>query len=142
MLAKSVKSFIGNTVPGKANKNYDAKVRFVQKEMDDIAEIFDYVADLMKHLDMYCDKPSLRLDGVVYELGLDIYKFVFNITNIIADKCRKIPELQEKKVIQDLNWSYRVENNIGKHDVFCSPYNVPITTMQGFIYAKDIALAR
>lgn len=142
VLAKSVKSFIANAVPAKANKNYDAKVRFVQKEMDDIAEIFDYVADLMKYLDMYCDKPSLRLDGVVYELGLDIYKFVFNITNIIADKCREIPELQEKKVVQDLDWSYSADNNIGKRDVFCSPFNVPITTMQGFIYAKDIALAR
>ncbi|WP_339443020.1 hypothetical protein [Pseudomonas hunanensis] len=142
VLAKSVKSFIANTVPGKNNKNYDAKVRFVKKEMDDIAEIFDYTADLMEYLDMYCDKPSLKLDGVIYELGLDIYKFVFNITNIITDKCREIPELKDKKVIEELDWSYRAENNIGKRDVFCSPSNVPITTMQGFIYAKDIALAR
>ena len=142
MLAKSVKSFIDNTIPDEKNKNYKAKLRFVQREMSDIAEIFDYAANLMKDLEMFCQKPSLRLDGRVYELGFDMYKFVFNITNTIADKCREIPELREKKVIQELDWSYRAENNIGKHDVFCSPSNVPITTTEGFVYAKDIDLVR
>lgn len=110
--------------------------------MSNIAEIFDYAANLMKDLEMFCQKPSLRLDGRVYELGFDMYKFVFNITNTIADKCREIPELREKKVILELDWSYRAENNIGKHDVFCSPSNVPITTTEGFVYAKDIDLVR
>ncbi|WP_460149082.1 hypothetical protein [Pseudomonas sp. S3_E10] len=142
VLAKSVKSFIDNTIPDEKNKNYKAKLRFVQREMSYIAEIFDYAANLMKDLEMFCQKPSLRLDGRVYELGFDMYKFVFNITNTIADKCREIPELREKKVIQELDWSYRSENNIGKHDVFCSPSNVPITTTEGFVYAKDIDLVR
>ena len=142
MFAKSVKSFIDNTIPDEKNKNYKSKLRFVQSEMSNIAEIFDYTANLMKDLEMFCQKPSLRLDGRVYELGFDMYKFVFNITNIIADKCREIPELCEKKVIRDLDWSYRAENNIGKHDVFCSPSNVPITTTEGFVYAKSIDLVR
>ncbi|HIE5765846.1 TPA: hypothetical protein ACXN3T_000573 [Proteus mirabilis] len=142
VLAKSVKSFIDNTIPDKKNKNYKSKFRFVQSEMSNIAEIFDYTADLMENLDMFCQKPSLRLDGRVYELGFDMYKFVFNITNTIADKCREIPEVREKKVIQGLDRSYSVENNIGKHDVFCSPFNVPITTTEGFVYAKSIDLVR
>ncbi|HGY7000527.1 TPA: hypothetical protein ACNTPY_004954 [Escherichia coli] len=142
VFAKSVKSFIDNTIPDEKNKNYKSKLRFVQSEMSNIAEIFDYTANLMKDLEMFCQKPSLRLDGRVYELGFDMYKFVFNITNIIADKCREIPELCEKKVIRDLDWSYRAENNIGKHDVFCSPSNVPITTTEGFVYAKSIDLVR
>jgi hypothetical protein len=142
VLAKSVKSFFDNTVPSEKSKNYKARLKFVQDEMSEIAEIFDYSATLMEDLELFCNKPSLRLDGKVYELGFDMYKFVFNITNIIANKCREIPELHEKKVIQELDWSYRVENNIGKHDVFCSPFNVPITTTEGFVYAKDIQLVR
>lgn len=142
VLAKSVKSFIDNTIPDEKNKNYKSKLRFVQRGMSDIAEIFDYAANLMKDLEMFCQKPSLRLDGRVYELGFDMYKFVFNITNLIADKCREIPELREKKVILGLDWSYRAENNIGKYDVFCSPFNVPITTTEGFVYAKSIVLVR
>ncbi|SDB53879.1 hypothetical protein SAMN03159382_04115 [Pseudomonas sp. NFACC23-1] len=141
VFAKSVKSFIDNTVPGEKNRNYKAKLKFVQKEMSDVAEIFDYASTLMKDLEVFCKKPSLRLDGKAYELGFDIYKFVFNISNIIADKCRDIPELCEKKVIQELDSSYRAENNIGKYDVFCSPSNVPITTTEGFVYAKEIKLA-
>jgi len=142
VLAMSVKSFFDNTVPNEKNKNYKAKLKFVQDEMSEISEIFDYSATLMEDLELFCHKPSLKLDGKVYELGFDMYKFVFNITNIIADKCREIPELHEKKVIQELDWSYRVENNIGKHDVFCSPSSVPITTTEGFVYAKDIDLVR
>lgn len=139
VLARSVKSFIDNTIPNE-KKNYKAKLQFVQKDMSDIAEIFDYATTLMQDLELFCHKPSLRLDGKVYELGFDMYKFVFNVTNIIADKCRELPELHEKKVIQELDWSCRAENNIGKHDVFCSPSNVPITTTEGFVYAKEISL--
>lgn len=137
VLAKSVKSFIDNTIPGKKSKNYNARLQFVQKEISDIAEIFDYATTLMSDLELFCQKPSLMLDGKAYELGFDMYKFVFNITNTIADKCREIPELSEKKVTKELDWSYRAENNIGKHDVFCSPLNVPITTTEGFVYAKE-----
>lgn len=60
-----------------------------------------------------------------------MYKFVYNVTNIVADKCREIEQLNEKKVIAELDWSYTADNNIGKHDVFCHPNRVPITTTQG-----------
>jgi hypothetical protein len=67
-----------------------------------------------------------------------MYKFVYNITNIIADRCREIPELQQKQVIQVLEPSCCAENNIGKYDVFCSPSSIPITTTDGFVYADEI----
>ena len=90
---------------------------------------------------VFCNKPSLKLDGVVYELGFDMYKFVYNVTNIVADKCREIEQLNEKKVIAELDWSYTADNNIGKHDVFCHPNRVPITTTQGFVYPETIESA-
>jgi hypothetical protein len=141
VLAKSVKSFMKNTIPDPKSKNYKTKVKFVDDEMESIAEIFDYTADLRQDLEIFCQKPKLNLDGKNYELGFDMYKFVFNITNIIADKCRGIPELEHKQVVQDLDGACRAENNIGKHDVLCSPFNVPITTTEGFIYAKKISRA-
>lgn len=140
VFAKSVKSFIDNSIPDPKSKSYNSKMRFVSSEMAAIAEVFDYATTLMRDLLRYCDKPRLNLDGKIYELGFDMYKFVYNMTNIIADKCREIPELQQKQVVQDLDLSYRIESNIGKYDVFCSASSVPITTTEGFVYAKEISL--
>lgn len=137
VFAKSVKSFIDNTIPDPKSKNFNSKMKFVSSEMAAIAEVFDGTTTLMHDLLAYCDKPSLNLDGRTYELGFDMYKFVYNMTNVIADKCREIPELQQKQVVQSLDSSYTVENNIGKYDLFCSPFNVPITTTEGFVYARE-----
>jgi len=139
--AKSVKSFIDKNSLPENNRNYAKKKAFVDKEMAAISELFDYTADLLANLEMFCNKPSLKLDGVVYELGFDMYKFVFNITNIVADKCREIEQLNEKKIIAELDCSYTADNNIGKHDAFCHPNRVPITTTQGFVYPETIESA-
>lgn len=141
VFARSVKSFIDNNTVEKSNRNYKNKIKYVEKEIDSISEIFDYTEHLKQDLDLFCNKPCLRLDGRVYELGFDMYKFVHNITNIIADKCREIPELRNKNVICGLDSTYTATNNIGKHDVFCSPSHMPITTTEGFVYAKQIGLA-
>lgn len=109
--------------------------------MNAISSVFDYTQDLLKNMEVMCNKPSLKLDGVVYELGFDIYKFVYNVTNIIADECRSIKELKNKSVVIKLDSSYTATNNIGKHDVFCHPNNVPITTTDGFIYPQSIEAA-
>ena len=47
----------------------------------------------------------------------------------------------QEKVIAELDWSYTADNNIGKHDVFCHPNRVPITTTQGFVYPETIESA-
>lgn len=139
--AKSVKSFLEKNSLPENNRNYAKKKAFIDSEMAVMSELFEYTADLLANFEVFCNKPSLKLDGVVYELGFDIYKFVFNITNIVADKCREIDQLNEKQVVAELGWSYTANNNIGKHDVFCHPNQVPITTTQGFVYPKAIESA-
>jgi hypothetical protein len=139
--AKSVKSFIDKNSLPEGHKNHKKKQAFINKEMSAISEIFDYTQDLLQNMEAMCNKPSLKLDGVVYELGFDMYKSVYNVTNIIADKCRSIEELKNKPVVLNLDSSYTAANNIGKHDVFCHPNNVPITTTEGFIYPKSIEAA-
>ncbi len=140
IFAKSVKSFISNNTVSKKNRNYERKKKFIDNEMDTIADIFDYTADLLANLDMFCDNPRLKLDGKVHSLGFDMYKFIYNISNIIADLCRDIPELRDKAVIRNLDDSYSTANNIGKWDVFTPPSKVPITTTEGFVYAEKIEL--
>lgn len=139
--AKSVKSFINKNSLPEQHKNYAAKKAFIHREMSSISDIFDYTADLLANLEMFCNKPSLKLDGVVCELGFDMYKFVFNITNVIADKCREIDHLKEKKVVVDLGRSYASSKNIGKYDVYCYSNNTPITTTQGFVFPIKIEAA-
>lgn len=141
VFAKSVKSFIDTNTVAKNNKNHKNRAAFIKKEMDDLAKIFDYCADLLRDIELFCKKPCLKLDGRVYELGFDMYKFVFNITNIIADSCRGIDELRDKKLIIELDESYTAAGNIGKYDVSCSPSSVPIMTTEGFIYPDTIELA-
>ncbi|MEZ9445751.1 hypothetical protein AB4516_22120 [Vibrio sp. 10N.222.54.F12] len=139
--AKSVKSFIDkNTVP-KHNKKYQKSLDYVAKEMASIHECFDYCSDLLNNMEACCNKPSLKLDGKVYELGFDMYKSVYNISNTIADHCRNIEQLKTKKIVAELDDSYSVKNNIGKYDILCHPSNVPIMTIEGFIYPKNIELA-
>lgn len=139
--AKSVKSFIDKNSLPPNSKHQARKKKFVESEIAAIAEIFDGTSDLLKYLNNLCSKPSLRLDGEVYELGFDIFKFVFNITNIIADKCREIDLLKGKEVVAALDRSYTSKNNIGKYDVYCHPSSVPITTTKGFVFPKVISSA-
>lgn len=136
--AKSVKFFIDNNTVPEGHKNYKRKMDFVSKEMASISECFDYCADLLNNMVACCDKPSLKLDGKVYELGFDMYKFAYNVSNLIADKCRSINMLASKKVIEELDDTYTISNNIGKYDVQCRPDSAPIMTTEGFIYPSNI----
>ena len=139
--AKSVKSFVDkNTVPN-GHKNFKRKMDFVSKEMATISKCFDYCADLLNNMEASCNRPSLKLDGKVYELGFDMYKFIYNVSNIIADKCRAIDVLANKKVIAELDDTYTVSSNIGKYDVQCRLETMPIMTIEGFIYPNKIELA-
>lgn len=141
IFAKSVKSFIDNSTVSEGHKNYQKKIDYVSKEMASITECFDYCTDILSNMDACCNKPSLKLDGRIYELGFDMYKLVYNVSNLIADKSRSISELSSKSVVLDLDDTYTVSNNIGKYDVLCRPDAVPIMTMEGFIYPKNIELA-
>ncbi len=138
--AKSIKSFIDKNSLPENHRNYKRKKSFIEKELNSISEIYDYMPDLLDNMEIMCNRPSLKLDGQVYELGFDMYKFVYNVANIIADKCREIDELKDKKVITDLAHTYSMEFNIGKYDVLCHPSNVPITTTMGFVYPDKIEM--
>lgn len=139
--ARSVRSFIEkNTLPPD-NKTAAKKRAFVDAELASISEIYDYTADLLANLELFCNKRSLKLDGVVHELGCDIFKFVFNITNIVADECRAINELSQKTVITQIDRSFTATNNMKKRDLICLPNLVPITTTKGFAYFKTVELA-
>ncbi|WP_023604654.1 hypothetical protein [Aliivibrio logei] len=123
------------------NRQYKKKLQFVSKEISSIKIIVSHCDDILSDMTTYCNKPSLKLDGVDYELGFDMYKFIYNITNIIADKCREIDDLSCKSVITELGDEYSISNNIGKIDMYCSPNTISITTTQGMVYATKVELA-
>lgn len=140
--AKSLRSFIRNNTLPENNRGYKSKKAFIDGELDSIFSCFDYGPDFLQDLEVYCNSPSLKLDGKIYELGFDMYKFVYNITNIISDNCRAIDALKTKQVIIDLNSSYTASKNIGKFDIMCMANNAPIMTTEGFIYPTTIELVR
>ena len=127
--AKSLRSFIEKN---KKNQKY------IDEELSCISEIFSYIYDASTNLDVFCNKPQLKLDGVAHEMGLDLFKFAYNITNIIAEECRKIPALKNKAVIVELEETYSLKFNIPKRDELCLPNNIPLLTTQGFVYAKKV----
>lgn len=139
--ARSVKSFIDNAMVPENHKQYQKKLKFVAKEMDAISECYSYNSDILTNMDVFCNKPSLKLDGEVHELGFDMYRFIFNITNVIADRCREIDELASKPVLMELDETFTVSNNIDRIDIFCTPDKMPITTTKGMVYARNIELA-
>jgi hypothetical protein len=93
---------------------------------------------MISKLPAFCDSPRLKLDGATHSLGYDLFKFVYNVTNIISDKCRGIEQLKSKDVIKNLDSSYSASNNIEKNNLICRPFQVPILTTKGYIFAEKI----
>ncbi|WP_185266481.1 hypothetical protein [Halopseudomonas xiamenensis] len=139
--AKSLKSFIDNNTAPEGHRDHKRKKAFIESELGSMFICFDYGPELLQNLEKFCNRPSLKLDGKIYELGFDMYKFVYNITNTIADKCREIEELKVKQAVIDLDSSYTSSKNIEKLDITCSPANAPIMTIEGFIYPNKIEAA-
>lgn len=123
--AKSIQSFIKNN----GNKKY------VDKQIKLICEFIEY--DIIDKVDELVNLPKISIDGKVYELGIDIFKYVYNISNFIADKCREIENLKDKKCIKNLDNSYTVDNNIPKRDFLVMPGNIPLMTTKGIVFPKD-----
>ncbi|EOK5956620.1 hypothetical protein ACM6XY_000353 [Vibrio parahaemolyticus] len=139
--SKSVKSFIDNAMVPENHKQYQKKLNYVSKEMASISECYSYNNDILTNMEACCNKPSLKLDGEVHELGFDMYRFIFNVTNLIADHCRSIEELSSKSIIKELGDEYSVSNNIERIDMLCTPDKIPVTTTQGMVYAKQVEMA-
>jgi len=135
--AEAVSGFIDkNTVPI-TDKRFATRQRYIDKEIDSILNICDCV-DILRNPKSFCQPLLLSCDGVVIELGFDLFKFVYNISNIIADTCRNIPELASKKVINDLDEGYRKDNNIPKYDLMINSGAKCILTTQGYIFPNTI----
>ena len=135
--AESINNFVDkNTLP-RTDKRFKNKQKYVNKEFDSILDICDCV-DIIRNPKLFCKPLLLKCDGVVVELGFDIFKFVYNISNIIADECRKIPVLAQKKVILALDESYNISNNIPKHDLSIHAGANCILTTEGYIFPSSI----
>ena len=123
--AKALKIFIDNT----KNKKY------LEKQLELMSEFIEY--ELITRVDEIVNIAKISIDGKAYEVGIDIFKYVYNISNIIADECRKIEELKDMDVIINLEETYTKEYNIPKRDLLCLPGNLPIMTTEGLIFAKN-----
>lgn len=137
LFAKSLKSFIDKNTVAESDKQYRRKMDFVSSEIASIIQCCD-CQDMIRKLSAFCESPRLKLDGVIFSLGFDLFRFVYNITNTIADKCKNIEELNTKELIKGLDFSYSTMNNIEVRDLMCRPGYVPILTTKGFVFATKI----
>lgn len=123
--AKAIQSFIKNN----GNKKY------VDKQIKLICEFIEY--EIIDKVDELVDLPKISIDGKEYELGIDIFKYAYNISNFIADKCREIEDLENKDCILNLESTYTSDFNISKRDFLTMPNNIPLMTTAGIIFPKD-----
>jgi len=127
--AKSLKNFMD-----KSNKKYqDSQIELITEFIE---------VDIINKAEELCDIKDIIIDENTYSLGIDIFKYVYNISNFIADKCRNIDELKDKKVILNLEPTYTEYYNISKRDLICSPVNVPIMTTKGLVFPKNRSTIR
>jgi len=123
--AKAVKHFVDNT------KNE----KYVKKQIKLMCEFIEY--EIITRVDEIVNLPKISIDCKAYELGIDVFKYVYNISNIIADECRKIEELRDMDVILNLEATYTKDFNIPKRDLLCSPENIPVMTTEGLVFPKN-----
>lgn len=79
----------------------------------------------------------ILIDDKKYQLGVDIFKYVYNISNFIADKCKEIDEIKNQFVIKNLHFTYTASNNIPKNDFIGCVEKLPIMTTVGVIFPKN-----
>lgn len=137
LFAKSIKSFIDNNTVAKTNRNYQRKIEFISSEISSLYEVTD-CHEIVRHIEAFCNNPRLKLDGKIYKLGFDLFPVIYNITNIIADKCRSINQLSCKDIVLSLDETYTESNNIEKNNLFCRPSAEPLLTTEGYIFADKI----
>ncbi|OUI70135.1 hypothetical protein AZZ99_004458 [Serratia marcescens] len=106
------------------------------KEIKKISEFIDDFEYISERDAFFSERRFFISEDKQYYPGFDIYKCVYNITNIIADICRDIPELSVKECIISLDENYTSTNNIGKLNMYCHAGTVPFLTTEGFIIIK------
>ena len=138
--AKAVNNFKMKNTVHENREDFKRKQEFIAKEFDKILDICDCV-EILDSPENYCNPLRLNCDGKIYELGFDIFKYVYNITNIIADVLREIDAVSTKEVVMELDEAYSKNNCIPKFDIGMHVSNNMILTTEGYIYPDDVTAA-
>lgn len=125
-LLKAIKHFMGQN---QKNAQYLKKQITLMKEFLD-NDFFENINELLT-IDM------ILIDDKKYQLGVDIFKYVYNISNFIADKCKEIDEIKNQFVIKNLHFTYTASNNIPKNDFIGCVEKLPIMTTVGVVFPKN-----
>lgn len=95
---------------------------------------FSYISEQDSFLAQGC---CLIHKGRKYYPGFDLFKSVYNITNIISDVCRETPHFSLKKCVLSLDSTYTSDNNIGKFNLHCHAGNIPFLSTEGYIFPSQ-----
>ncbi|PSL12019.1 hypothetical protein CLV44_1203 [Marinobacterium halophilum] len=138
--AKCLKNLIETNTRPEGHPQHASKKRFLDKELDGITDICDCF-EVIGHLDAFCKTAHLKCDGVVVELGFDIYKFVYNMSNAIVHEFSNNTELVGFLDEVGIDDTYSLSNNIPKYDLSSRPGVNCILTTKGYIFPAKIESA-
>ncbi|MFG0242451.1 MAG: hypothetical protein ACF8R9_06695 [Phycisphaerales bacterium JB054] len=96
---------------------------------------------LLSQTDQFVPHAKLKLDGRVYDLGYDLFKAIYNVTNVVADICRETPSLCETAFVQQIDTTVTASNNLPKYCLTARAGVDPILTTRGFVVASRIERA-
>lgn len=130
LVARAIESFRNQPHNKKNPVRAEKELSYIASAISD----FEYLCD---NTDLFRENPPFHDTDNTYFFGFDLYKSVYNITNIVADICRKRDEFAIKKCVQELEKEYTEINNIPKENILLlagSP--PPLLTTQGFVFPK------
>lgn len=110
-----------------------SKPDLYRKEVDAISGFIDGFNLIEEDAERFGADPEFVINNEKVKPGFDIFKSVYNITNIIADICRDNPILAEKKCVIDLSSDHATTNKIEKYNMQTLPGVEPILTTKGYI---------
>lgn len=125
-LLKAIKHFMSQNI-----KN----AQYLKKQITLMKEFLDN--DFFENIDELLTIDRVLIDDKKYHLGIDIFKYVYNISNFIADKCREIDEVKNQSVIKNIHFTYTSLNNIPKNDFVGCVEKLPIMTTVGIVFPKN-----
>ena len=109
--------------------------QYLKKQITLMKEFLDN--DFFENIDELLTIDRVLIDDKKYHLGIDIFKYVYNISNFIADKCREIDEVKNQSVIKNIHFTYTSLNNIPKNDFVGCVEKLPIMTTVGIVFPKN-----
>ncbi len=138
-VAKALMNYRDKCAEGTA-KRQKSHLKRVQKDFERIIEIHDCQC-LFDHMDILAERPWLCCDGEKVELGFDLFKCIYNITNYVADVCRPVLSPDDFAKIPYVDDSFTASNNIEKFDMQTRPGVEPILSTKGYIFPTKIESA-